>query len=96
MTFTIIETTKPTTSGTLNHNGGRWVTGRIDDYIYEAKVYPCGSEYGIHEGNISKLCIRHQATREEVVAYDREWDLLPADEFITAMVDALVEHYHAE
>ena len=92
-TFTIVETTNH--AGPLNHNAGRWVTGRIGECTYQAKVYPCGSEFGIRDGNISKLSIRDAATRKEVAAYDRGWDILPENEHIQELVNALVEHYWA-
>ena len=93
-TFTITDTTKPAKKNrpALDLNGGRWVTGRIEQYEYEAKIYPAPSEYGIHEGNISKLCIRNTAN-EIIAAYDRDWDILPPSETICKMVDALVEFY---
>ena len=92
-TFTITETKKGT--GPFNYNGG-WIEGRIDDYTYQAKVYACGSQFGINDGNISKLWICHTATREVVVNYDRGWDIEPTDEHIKEMVDALVDYYYAE
>jgi len=72
-----------------------WVRGCIGDYSFNVKVYPCGSKYGIREGNISKLSIRETATRKEVAAFDRGWDILPENESIQGLVDALVEHYWA-
>ena len=95
--FTITDRTNPAKNKTpLDYGGGRWVNGHIGEYSYEAKIYPCGSQFGIHEGNISKLCIRHPATKQEVAAYDRDWDILPENELLMEMVDALVAHYHAE
>ena len=95
--FTITETTPKKKPGkqsiTLDYGGARWVKGTIGQYTYEAKVYPCGSEFGIHDGNISKLYLRDTATRTEVVNYDRGWDVLPESQDIIDMVDALVEHY---
>jgi len=86
--FTIIET--------KGHgiNVVRWVAGLVGKHTYHAKVYPCGSPFGIHEGNISKLSIRHGAT--EVAVYDRGWIIHPASKLVTEMVDALAEHYYAE
>ena len=95
--FTITDATRSAKNGTaLDYNGGRWVKGRIGEYVYDAKVYACGSRFGIHEGNISKLSIRHAATHKEVAAYDRGWVILPENEFVTEMVDALADHYYAE
>ena len=95
--FTIIETTpsqKRDKKGIeLNYGGGRWVKGTIGELAYEAKVYPCGSQFGIHDSNISKLCIRDATTHWELASYDRGWDILPGTQEIMDMVDALVEHY---
>jgi len=98
-TFTITETPLPTKWGkqsiTFDYGGGRWVRGTIDGYVFDAKVYPCGSKFGIHDGNISKLSLRDAATKIEEAAYDRGWDILPESQDIIDMVDALVEHYWA-
>ena len=94
MTFAITETKKR--PGPLNENGGGWVEGYIGDYTFQAKVYACGSKFGINDGTISKLWICHTATRKVVVNYDRGWDIEPANEHIQEMVDALVERYYAE
>jgi hypothetical protein len=42
------------------------------------------------------LSIRDTTTKTELAAYDRDWDILPESQDIMDMVDALVEHYHAE
>ena len=90
--FKITETPHSAKSGkTLDDN--LWVRGQIDNFVYDAKVYSCGSQYGIREGTISKLSIRDATTRREATAYDRGWDLLPESELVTEMVDSLVEHY---
>ena len=87
-TFTITETKK--------HSGANWVEGYIGEYHYQALVFPCGSKFGIDDGNISKLWICHQTTRKMVVNYDRGWDIEPTDENIKEMVDAIVDYYYAE
>jgi hypothetical protein len=96
--FTITEIPlpgKPGKKGQVDLGYDHWVRGTIGEYLYDAKIYPCGSKYGIREGNISKLSIRLAATRKEVAAFDRGWDILPENEHIQEMVDALVEHYWA-
>ena len=95
MTLKITQT-KPAIQTPLNLNGGRWVEGHIGEYLYQAKIYACGSRFGIRDGNISKLWICHRATRETVVNYDRVWDIEPTGEHVKAMVDALVDYYYAE
>ena len=98
--FTITDTTPAPKHGKkgieFNYGGGRWVRGTINEYVFDAKVYPCGSKFGIHDGSISKLSIRDAATKTEYAAYDRGWDILPESQDIIDMVDALVDHYHAE
>lgn len=57
----------------------------IDDirFIYSAKVFELGSEFGIHNGRISKLAIwkvnPNGATPYDnlIINYDRGWDLKP-------------------
>ena len=46
-----------------------WKKGTIGEYKWEAKVYGCGSEYGIENGCISKLHIRKG--KETIYHYDR-------------------------
>lgn len=48
-----------------------------EEYEYCAKVYDTGSEYGIDDGRVSKLQIKRGGV--EIVAYDRGWDVEPAD-----------------
>jgi len=93
VTTTSANTVKPEQ---LNVLGGNWVDGRIGEFYYQAKVFECGSQFGIHEGTISKLSIRHATTRKEVAAYDRGRDILPQCEHVQEMVDALVNYYHAK
>ncbi len=93
--FKITEIPLPGEKDGIDLGYANWVRGHIGEYLYDAKVYACGSKYGIREGNISKLSIRETATRKEVAAFDRGWDILPENEHVQEMVDALVEHYWA-
>ena len=54
-----------------------WVTGKVNGYYFEAKVYDEPSHYGINGGRVSKLWMRDVATREVVCAYDRGWSVRP-------------------
>ncbi len=61
-----------------------WKSGYIGEYTYQAKVYGCGSEYGIENGCISKMSIRKGSIREgykELYHYDRglDFDRLDAE-----------------
>jgi hypothetical protein len=91
--FTITDTSKPVRNELPYMCRGRSVQGCIGEYVYEAEIYGCKSQFGIHESNIGKLRISDPATGERVVAYHMEWDVLPASEFVTEMVEALVEYY---
>ena len=53
-----------------------WEHGVIDGYEYEAKVYDEGSEFGIHDGRISKLSVK-DPDGFLVAAYERGWCLNP-------------------
>ncbi len=56
-----------------------WQKGTIElngvAYLYEAKVFDNGSDFGINKGRISKLNIRVGA--EWLLNYDRGWDIRP-------------------
>ena len=53
-----------------------WVSGTVDGNItFEAKVFDNPSVFGIDGGRISKLSIRNAS--EEIVNYDRGWDVEP-------------------
>jgi hypothetical protein len=52
-----------------------WISGRVDGYTFHAKVYDVGSDYGIDQGRISKLEVKHKG--EQVMYYDRGWVEIP-------------------
>ena len=94
--FTILDTTDSAAPKRRKQmRESNWIEGRIGPYTYEANVYACGSQFGIREGNISKLFIRDATTHRDIVAYDRGWGFPPENELLQEMVDALVEHYWA-
>ena len=51
-----------------------WVTGKVNGYDFEAKVFDEGSVFGIKSGRVSKLWMRKG---DETVNYDRGWDERP-------------------
>ncbi len=64
---------------------GAWVTGVVNngEYEFEGKVFEESSQFGINQGNVSKLLIREGNTKgfEGVfVNYDRGWDIEPETE----------------
>ena len=55
-----------------------WLQGhltRSPDYTFDAKVFDIGSEFGIKNGRISKLEVRHQG--RTVMNYERGWEEKP-------------------
>ena len=52
--------------------GTPWLTVNDGDYQAVAKVYDVPSEYGIDEGRVSKLTLKHKGN--EILNYDRGWD----------------------
>jgi len=55
---------------------GNWVTGRVSDFTFQAKVFADPSEFGINDGRISKLWIV-DFQGKTVVSYDRGRDIQP-------------------
>ena len=62
-------------------------------YLYEcsAKVNNVGSENGINNGRISKLCVRDVNTNTDVIEYDCGWHRVPSCFPERAVVAALLE-----
>ena len=60
------------------------VDGETKIAHYYAKVYDEPSDYGINDGRISKLQIKIDGV--EVVAYDRGWEVEPADDDKAAQI----------
>lgn len=56
---------------------GNWVTGTINEWRFEAKIFATSSDYGIDSGRISKLDMRQIGTNRIEVNYDRSWDIKP-------------------
>jgi len=76
-----------------------WKTGRIGTvgssniYEYHAKVCDEAWDFGIQEGKIIKLTIRKVGEPEWLLNYDREWDVLPANEEVGKILQIiLAEH----
>ena len=77
---------------------GRWLKGTIDGYEFFALVFQVGSKYGINEGRISKLAVRHKLeslteVSRYIINYDRGWDIEPATEEHRMILDTLVEYF---
>ena len=71
--------------------GENWCSGIVGNYIFEAKSFDVGSQFGIDGGRVSKLSIKRANTVGNgkgwfdgvVVNYDRGWDIEPAAEVMT-------------
>lgn len=65
-----------------------WVSGKVGDFTFEAKLFDNGSTFGINNGRVSKLSIYDDAKRLAyhdffkacIVNYDRGWDIRPSKE----------------
>jgi hypothetical protein len=71
---------------------GTWVTGTIGGFAFEALVFPEHAEvasYELGQSRISKLFVRHLATRQIAANFDRGWDVQPTSERARVVVDLL-------
>lgn len=66
---------------------GNWKSETIDGIRFEAKVYDEKSEYGINNGNVSKLSI------SGVADYDRGWNKRPKTSYEKQLVKELLEYF---
>lgn len=79
------------------NKGDNWCKGTVGDFLFEAKSFDNGSQFGIDGGRVSKLVIKRKDTLGSadyftgvVVNYDRSWDVKPTKEF-KAEYDAVME-----
>lgn len=75
-----------------------WINGNVStngkEYRINAKVFLDGSEFGIDNGQISKLFIVDKSTNKTIVNYDRGWETKPDKSFepiYAEIIKALVE-----
>lgn len=77
---------------------GLWRMGTIrignEVFKYSLKAYPEGSEWGIDEGRISKLCIADEADKKTLVHFDRGWDREPSTENLKTALKLVKEKYN--
>jgi len=66
---------------------GNWHNGTINGVRFNAKVYDEPSEFGIDNGNVSKLWI------EGIANYDRGWDIKPKTADGKKMVAELLQYF---
>jgi hypothetical protein len=64
------------------------------NYKYWVKHYEEGSEYGINGGKISKLTICKHGSTQNLVNYDRGWDVRPTDAEVNAVYEIVLAKYN--
>ena len=69
---------------------GNWQIGTIDGIKFNAKVYDEGSEFGINEGNVSKLWVDGHFN------YDRGWDGKPKTKYGKELLARLLEFFKGD
>lgn len=67
-----------------------WITGKIGQFVFTAKVFGLPSKFGIDGGRVSKLEIKKGTT--PVVNYDRGWDIEPESDEAREILRAVVEY----
>jgi len=83
--------------------GGRWVTGTIGGYGFEALVFPehaqC-ADYELADSRISKLWVQQVSGGATVASFDRGWDIHPttpsAQQIVELLAEGLAEFVYAE
>lgn len=68
---------------------GNWVSGKLDKYQIEIKLFATGSEYGINGGRISKFSICDD--KKCVLNYDRGWDKEPKRGPVKKLLDQILQ-----
>ena len=76
-------------------NNGKVGYIRLGSYAFdfEAKVFEEGSQFGINEGRVSKLCISEQNENVCLVSYDRGWDLKPQDRLSEILLSIILREF---
>ena len=82
------------------HREGHWFTGTIGGYHFQVKATEEDSEWGIDKGRIIKLFVTEKPDPDrpshylnEVIAYERGWDVYPESTELEDIIDALVEYF---
>ena len=74
---------------------GRWVSGSLDGYRFEALVFPAHAKQADYElladSRISKLWVRRIADRETVFNWDRGQDIAAANAEVESVVRFLAD-----
>lgn len=75
---------------TTINNKTNYINGTVGEYRFEAKHYDERSKFGIDEGRTSKLTITKDY--EEIINYDRGWDIKPSCREHIELLDSVVNH----
>ena len=80
----------------MRDKGTIWTDNSKVGYDYWVKHYEVGSKYGIeHNGRVSKLTIRKHGEKENLVNYDRGWDIpVPNNDEVRGVYAIILEKYN--
>lgn len=78
----------------IKNKGNGWVSGKCDDYTFEAKVHADGSRFGVNGGRVSKMTM-YDENNNWVMNYDRGWDIEPKEDIVDcyANIIEVLENY---
>jgi hypothetical protein len=88
----MLATLKIDTTTRRSAGAGTWVEGSIAGHDFQALVFPehaANASFELGRSRISKLWLREQATRRDVAAFERGWDVQPTTPAARTIVDLL-------
>lgn len=75
----------------VQFHDSNWISGKIENLCFLAKVFEKGSMFGINGGNVSKLSVWPEGG-PEIISYDRGWDTKPKDAKGKRILDTLLNY----
>ena len=78
----------------IKNKGNGWVSGKCEEYTFEAKLYDDVSKFGINNGRVSKMTM-YDENDNWVMNYDRGWDIEPDEDVVDcyANIMEVLENY---
>lgn len=70
--------------------GNNWISGKVGNLRFQAKVYAEASIFGINSGNVSKLTV-WQEYGPIAINYDRGWDVKPKNVEEEKIIDTILD-----
>lgn len=70
--------------------GNNWISGKVGNLRFQAKVYAEASIFGINSGNVSKLTV-WQEYGPIAINYDRGWDVKPKNAKEEKIIDTILD-----